>query len=62
MNEAQAEKVVYFVKKVLAEGKSQADIGVVTPYRRQVRKLPTTYASFFLSLIVYLVLSKIFDD
>jgi superfamily I DNA and/or RNA helicase len=36
MNEAEAEKVVFYVKKILAAGKSQSDIGVVTPYRRQV--------------------------
>ena len=36
MNVAEARRVVYFVKKILDEGKPQTDIGVVTPYRRQV--------------------------
>ncbi len=47
MNVAEARSVVYFVKKVLDEGKTQEDIGVVTPYRRQVSISPTPYTQLF---------------
>ena len=33
MNFKEAYWVVYFVKKILEEGKRQEDIGIVTPYR-----------------------------
>ena len=33
MNFKEANWVVYFVKKILEEGKRQEDIGIVTPYR-----------------------------
>lgn len=36
-NEGEAEAVTELIKKLLSEGKSAADIAVITPFRRQVR-------------------------
>jgi hypothetical protein len=33
MNIKEAEFVIYFVKKILEQGKRQEDIGIITPYR-----------------------------